>query len=341
MSKLFTPIVLREVEIKNRVVMPPMCQYSAATDGMANDWHLAHYVSRAIGGAGLIIMEATAVEARGRITDYDLGIWHDEHIPMLRRIVDNVHRHGAKIGIQAAHAGRKATAGEVTPVAPSPIPFSPDYKTPEELTAPQIKRIVEMFREGAKRAQAAEFDLLEIHGAHGYLINEFLSPAANRRTDGYGSTPKARMRLLKEVIAAVRDVWPEGKPLSVRISAVDHIPGAVELKDTIEIVNNLKDTGVDIWHISSGGIGEEGVGSIYPGYQVPYSERIKSSTGVKTIAVGGITTCELAEEIIANKRADMVALGRELLRNPYWPLYAAKKLGYDMAWPKQYEMAKI
>lgn len=340
-SKLFTPITLREIEVRNRIVMPPMAQYSAATDGMANDWHLIHYTSRAAGGVGLIIMEATAVEPRGRITDYDLGIWHDEHIPMLRRIVDNVHRQGAKIGIQIAHAGRKSIVAEGTPVAPSPVAFGEDYKTPEELSSSAIKRIVELFREGAGRARLAGFDLVEVHAAHGYLINEFLSPITNRRTDGYGKTPAGRARLLKEVITAIREIWPEEKPISVRISAMDHLPGGMELVDSIEVVKSLKDSGVDIWHISAGGIAEEGVVTVYPGYQVNYSDRIKNSAGVRTIAVGAITTCELAEEIVAGKRADMVALGRELLRNPYWPLFAAKKLGAEITWPKQYERAKV
>ncbi len=340
MSKLFTPVILRELEIRNRIVMPPMCQYSAATDGMANDWHLIHYVTRAVGGAGLIIMEATAVEPRGRISDYDLGIWSDEHIPMLKRITDNVHSHGAKIGLQIAHAGRKSGARGSVPVAPSAIAFDEEYATPEELTADGIEKIVAAFAEAAKRARRAGFDLVEVHAAHGYLLNEFLSPVTNRRTDGYGGPPANRARLLKEVIAAVREEWPEKRPLSVRISAVDHIPGGMELEDTIGIVDALKDEGVDIWHVSSGGIAPVGPGRVFPGYQVPYSSALKERLGVKTIAVGCIKGAELAEEIVANHRADMVALGRELLRNPYWPLAAARSLGVKVEWPKQYERAE-
>jgi len=340
LSKLFSPISLREVDIRNRIVMPPMCQYSAASDGMANDWHLVHYAARAIGGAGLIIVEATAVEPRGRITDYDLGIWDDAHIPMLRRIAANVQRYGAKIGIQIAHAGRKSTATKSTPVSPGPIAFSSDYKTPQELSKDEIKKIIGAFSEGARRAHQAELDLIEIHGAHGYLINQFLSPITNKRTDEYGQTPEGRMRILKEVIGAVRNEWPEKKPLSVRLSAVDRAPGGIELKDTLEIIGKLK-TEVDIWHISSGGLTADEIGTVHPGYQVPYSDEIKNRLDCKTIAVGCITTAELAEEIVAGKRADMVALGRELLRNPYWPLYASKELGVDINWPKQYERAKI
>ncbi|MBI5598923.1 MAG: NADPH dehydrogenase NamA [Deltaproteobacteria bacterium] len=341
MPMLFTPITLREMDVRNRVVMPPMCQYSAASDGMANDWHLSHYMSRAVGGAGLIIMEATAVTPGGRITDNDLGIWSDGHVPMLRRIAAKVRSEGARVGIQIAHAGRKSMATESTPVAPSAAAFDDGYKNPAELSTDEIKKIVTAFAGAAKRAHTAGFDLVEIHAAHGYLLNEFISPITNKRRDRYGPTPEDRVRLLKEVIRAVREQWPEEKPVSVRISAIDYAPGGIELKDSLDVVGRLENEGVDIWHISSGGITPEAAPSDHPGYQVPYSDEIKNRLNVKTITVGKICSPEMAEEIVANSRADMVALGRELLRNPYWPLHAARKLGYDMKWPKQYERAKI
>jgi len=344
MSGLFTPIRLREVEIPNRIVMPPMCQYSASGDGAANDWHLAHYSARAAGGTGLIILEATAVEPGGRITDADLGIWSDGHVPMLGRIAEAVHRSGARAGIQIAHAGRKSTATGQAPVAPSPIAYDGESATPRELTAEEISGIVEAFARGAERANEAGFDLLEIHAAHGYLLSEFLSPVTNRRRDGYGGDIKGRSRMLREALAAARGKWPEAKPVSVRISAVDHVPGGVEIEDSVRLVESFitgNDCGVDIWHVSSGGIApSSSPPSPHPGFQTPYSQEIKKMTGARTIAVGGITTAELASEIVSNGRADMVALGRELLRNPYWALGAAKELGVDIRWPVQYERAK-
>jgi NADPH2 dehydrogenase len=333
-SKLFTPITLKRMEVRNRIIMAPMAQYSAGQEGMANEWHLIHYATRAVGGVGLIIMEATAVEPRGRITDSDLGIWSDEHVAMLRRIVDNIHIHGAKAGIQLAHAGRKSRSISSTP---SPLPFDTDYREPEELSRDEIDKIKKAFAGGARRALAAGFDLVEIHAAHGYLINEFLSPVTNKRSDEYGGGIENRLRFLDETIAAVRNEWPGDRPISVRISAVD---SGMELDDTIEFLTYLKDKGVDIWHVSSGGISPRKV-TAHPAYQVPYSEKIRKRLGVQTVAVGLITTPELADEIIENGSADMVALGRELLRNPYWPLKAASKLGVDIDWPKQYEVAKM
>jgi NADPH2 dehydrogenase len=337
MSKLFTPIKLKDTEVRNRIIMAPMAQYSTGHDGIAKKWHIIHYATRAVGGVGLIIMEATAIEPRGRITDNDLGIWSDGHVAMLSRIVDNIHAHGAKAGIQLAHAGRKSRSVSSTPVSPSPLPFETDYKEPEELTSAEIDKIKMAFAGGARRALAAGFDLIEIHAAHGYLINEFLSPITNKRSDEYGGGEENRVRFLKETLAEVRKEWPEKRPVSVRISAVD---SGMELDDTIKILTLLKDEGVDIWHVSSGGISTKKVPA-HPAYQVPYSEKIRKTLGVKTAAVGLITTPELAEEVIEKGSADMVALGRELLRNPYWPLNAASKLGVDIDWPKQYESAKI
>ncbi len=337
MSKLFTPITLKSIEVKNRIVMAPMAQYSTGRDGISREWHLVHYATRAVGGAGLIIVEATAVEPRGRITDHDLGIWSDEHVPGLKRIVDSVHAHGSKIGIQIAHAGRKSLSKESNPVAPSPIAFDKDFRVPEELSRAEIEKIKGAFAQAASRAHRAGFDMIEVHAAHGYLINEFLSPVTNKRSDEYGGGPEGRVRFLREVLTEVRKKWLEEKPLSVRISAVDT---AMELDEMIEIISLLKDRCVDIWHVSSGGISPRKV-TAHPAYQVPYSEKIRKTLGVKTIAVGLITTPELAEEVIEKGSSDMVALGRELLRNPYWPLTAASKLGVDLDWPKQYEVAKI
>jgi NADPH2 dehydrogenase len=337
MSKLFTPITLKSIEVRNRIVMAPMAQYSTGRDGISREWHLVHYTTRAVGGVGLIIMEATAVEPRGRITDHDLGIWSEEHVPGLKRIVDSVHAHGSKIGIQIAHAGRKSLSKKLNPVAPSPIAFDKDFRVPEELSRAEIEKIKGAFAQAASRAHRAGFDMIEAHAAHGYLINEFLSPVTNKRSDEYGGGVEGRVRFLREVLTEVRKKWPEEKPLSVRISAVDT---AMELDEMIEIISLLKDRCVDIWHVSSGGISPRKV-TAHPAYQVPYSEKIRKTLGVKTIAVGLITTPELAEEVIEKGSSDMVALGRELLRNPYWPLTAASKLGVDIDWPKQYEVAKI
>ncbi len=342
MSYLFTPIKLKDVTIANRIVMPPMCQYSAETNGASNDWHLAHYTARAVGRVGLIIVEATGVEPRGRITDSDLGLWSDEHVAGLSRIVRSVHGEGAKIGVQIAHAGRKSTVPDGTPVAPSPIPYDNQSKTPHELTKVEISNIVDKFKDTAIRADKAGFDLIEVHAAHGYLLSEFLSPVTNKRQDEYGGGLKGRMRFLREVLEAVRPVWPDSKPISVRISAVDHAEGGVTLEDSTALVRALKEHGVDIWHISSGGLAHScHPPSVHPGFQTTYSEEVKKTAGVLTIAVGAITTPELAEEILGNNRADMVPLGRELLRNPYWALNAARELGVDLQWPKQYERAKL
>jgi len=344
MSSLFSPIKLGEETLANRIVMSPMCQYMATEDGFATDWHLVHLASRAVGGVGLILVEATAVEPRGRISDNDLGLWSDNHIKPLERIVKVVHDLGGKIGIQLAHAGRKSESRAGTPVAPSPIPFNEDYRTPHELSEGEIQEIQERFAVAAQRALRAGFDVIEIHAAHGYLISEFLSPATNKRTDRYGGSTENRARFLRETIHAVRSVWPKGRPLFVRISASDYTLDCLTLEETLRLLGCLKNEAVDVWDISSGGIVSTGLQPVaigaYPGYQIPYASRIKRELGLITMAVGLISSPELAEYTLQAGNADLIALGRELLRNPYWPLSAARALGEEISWPKPYERAK-
>ena len=339
MAKVFESIKIKDLELKNRIVMPPMCQYSSDDQGFAKDFHLVHYASRAIGGVGLIIIEATAVEPRGRISDRDLGLWSDSHVEGLKKIVDTCKSLGAKVGIQLAHAGRKCGIATEDIVAPSPIPFSGEYKTPVELSIEEIKNIIKAFTDSARRAQEAGFDIIEIHGAHGYLINAFLSPLSNIRTDAYGGSKENRGRLLKEVLQSVRTIWPDTKPLMVRVSAEDYDIKGNHPEDISEFINVVKNEGVDIVHVSSGAVIPNTIHT-YPGYQVPFSEVIRKNTKLPTIAGGLITSPLMAEEILENHRADFVFLGRELLRNPYWSLHAAKVLNHDVDWPFQYERAK-
>lgn len=338
MSALFSPLQIADVELRNRIVMSPMCMYSADIHGYATDWHFIHYPARALGGVGLIMIEATAVESRGRISENDLGIWTDKHVDGLKEIVSRCHQFGAKVGIQLAHAGRKAKISKEKIVSATSEPFSPDDTVPVELKTSNIKGIIHSFQEAARRAQKAGFDVIEIHGAHGYLINQFLSSHTNKRKDQYGGGIKARSLLLIEIIDAVRKVWLNSKPLFVRLSAIDHIKSGNDIKDTARIISYLKKK-VDIWDLSSGGIAPLGIKPYY-GYQVPYSEQIKREQKVKTGAVGLIKTPEMAEEIILNNRADLVFLGRELLRDPFWALHAAEKMGIDVAWPDQYKSVK-
>lgn len=337
---LFTPLKIKSITIKNRIMMSPMCQYSADTDGLANNWHFVHYVTRAIGGVGLIMMEATAVESRGRITDNDLGLWNDEQIEPLKKIVDECKKHGATVGIQLAHAGRKSEVTDETPVAPSAMNWSDEYKLPHELTKDEIKNIVDNFKDAAKRALKAGFDIIEIHAAHGYLIHEFLSPLSNKRNDEYGGTVDNRVRILKEVIKSVKEVWPNDKPIFVRVSADDYINGGIDIDEMAKILSHIKDQDVDLIDVSTGGLLNAKI-DLYPGYQVKYSERIKKDPGFMTAAVGLITRAEMAEQLLKDGKADLIALGRELLRNPYWPLYAAHDLKEDIKWPKQYERGKF
>jgi len=335
MAKLFQSYTIREMTLKNRIVMSPMCQYSAEEDGLPTDWHRLHYPTRAIGGAGLIMVEATAVQPNGRITEQDLGIWNDRQAEALAEIARLVHRYEAKIGIQLAHAGRKSTVRE-SHEAPSAIPFSDAYDTPTALDLEGIARVVENFRQAAFRAKQAGFDVLEIHAAHGYLLNQFLSPLTNKREDAYGGTPENRFRLLQEVVQAVRSVW--SGPLFVRVSAEEYAEGGNHIEQTIAHAKKLAELDVDLIDVSSGGVVPIRI-TDYPGYQVGYSERIRREAGIPTGAVGLITTPELAEEILQNGRADLVFLGRELLRNPYWPLLAEKGMTGSSASPKAYARA--
>jgi NADPH2 dehydrogenase len=338
MSFLFQPFTQRTVTLPNRIVCSPMCMYSAGTDGKATDWHLVHYGTRAAGKAGLVMLEATAVESRGRISMSDLGLWCDEQMEGLRRIVDFIHSLGVKAGIQIAHAGRKAQTDEPS-IAPSAIPFRPQDPVPTEMSAQDIQTVIRAFSRAAARARAAGFDVLEIHAAHGYLIHEFLSPLSNRRTDEYGGTPENRRRFLREIVHAVRREWGEDRPLYVRISATDYHPEGITVQDSIELARNLKAWDVDLVDVSSGGLLPIQPSSIYPGYQVPFSESIRHGAGIATGAVGLITTPEQAEEILGSGRADLVFLARELLRNPYWPVHAARKLGAEQIEPRQYQRA--
>jgi len=327
-------------------MMSPMCMYSAGEDACATDFHLVHHGARAVGGVALLMLEATAVESRGRISRADLGLYADRHIAPLKRIVEFCHAHGAKMGVQLAHAGRKAFSAEKgvgpeTPVAPSAIPFDEGWVTPHALAERELDDIVAAFRRGAERAGAAGFDVIELHSAHGYLLHEFLSPLVNRRSDAYGGSLENRARLLRRVVAAVREVWPTQSPLFVRVSASDWAPGGLDVDEVVQVARWLKAEGVDLLDCSSGGAVPTQQIPAAPGYQVPFAERVRRETGLATGAVGLITCPELADEIVRNARADLVILGRELLRHPYWPLDAARRLGVDLEWPEQYLRAKL
>ncbi len=349
-TALFQPFQTRGVTLPNRIVMSPMCQYSAI-DGFVNDWHLVHLGARAAGGVGLVIVEATAVEPRGRITPGCTGLWSDEHVPGLRRIVKYIHSQGAKAGIQIGHAGRKAscaiplqggqylTEGAWQTVAPSPIPFRAGEPTPHELTRAEIADTLLLFVAAARRALAAGFDLIEIHGAHGYLLSEFLSPIVNQRDDEYGGPFENRVRLALETADAVRSVWPAELPLWFRVSATDWIPGGWDGDDTVGLAQLLGDHGVDLVDCSSGAVTADAKIPFAPGFQVPFAERVKHETELASGAVGGIREAAAAEAIIAGGRADVVLLGRELLRNPYWAIGAAQQLGVKPQWPPQYVWA--
>jgi NADPH2 dehydrogenase len=332
MSLLFTPIDIAGLTLKNRIVMSPMCMYSSDDTGFVKNWHRIHLTSRAVGGVGLIIQEATAVAKIGRITARDLGIWSDEHIDGLAELVGLVHEHGAKIGIQLAHAGRKAEV-EGRIVAPSAIAFDENYRVPAEMTHDDIEEAIAQFREAARRAKKAGYDLIEIHGAHGYLINEFLSPLTNKRNDEYGGDAVRRFTFLFRVIQAVKSEW-DG-PLFVRISARDYHPDGNDVEVYVEYAKRMKELGVHLIDCSSGAVVPAQI-HVYPGYQVPFAEKIRREAKIATAAVGLITTPQQAEEILRNERADLVFLGRELLRNPYWPLYAQYALGEEVTAPTQY-----
>jgi 2,4-dienoyl-CoA reductase-like NADH-dependent reductase (Old Yellow Enzyme family) len=351
-ANLFTPLTVREVTFRNRIAVSPMCQYSSV-DGLAGDWHLVHLGSRAVGGAGLVMTEAIAVEARGRISPADAGIWKDEHIEPLERVARFLRAQGAVAGIQLAHAGRKAStrrpwegggtipksAGGWPTVAPSAVPFQPGDPAPAELSHSGIRSIVEAFRTAARRALRAGFQVVEIHSAHGYLIHQFLSPLGNRRTDEYGGAFENRIRFALEVVQAVREAWPHNLPLFLRISATDWVEGGWTPDESVELARRVGPLGVDLIDCSSGGSAANAKMPLAPGYQVPFAERIRREAGVLTGAVGLITTPQQADEIIRSGKADLVLLAREFLRDPYFPLHAARTLGVEIDPPVQYVRA--
>lgn len=353
MALLFEPLQIRDITLKNRIVVSPMCEYSSI-DGFANDWHLVHLGSRAIGGAGLVITEATAVSPEGRITPDDLGIWKDEHIDFLKRITTFITQHGAVPGMQLAHAGRKAShtspwkgnkplqtnEGAWTTLAPSAIGFKESDPLPKAMSTSDIQQLVNDFKTAASKALKAGFKLIEIHAAHGYLINEFLSPLSNHREDEYGGSFENRARVLFEIVDAVREVLGESLPLFVRISASEWIDGGWTIDDSVRLAKMLKEKTVDLIDCSSGGNSSHQKIDVKPLYQVPFAEKIKHATNILTGAVGLITTAHEAESILQNNEADLIILARQMLRDPYFPLHAAKELGVDVPWPSQYERAK-
>jgi 2,4-dienoyl-CoA reductase-like NADH-dependent reductase (Old Yellow Enzyme family) len=349
MPHLFSKLRMRDVEFANRIGVSPMCQYSPV-DGYANDWHFAHLAARAIGGAALVFTEAAAVSPEGRISAQDLGAWSERHFEPLERIARFIDAQGARAGIQLAHAGRKGstyrpgaghgavpeTAGGWRPIAPSPVAFSDSYAKPDELTIDQIKSLQTAFAVAAERAVSAGFDVVEIHGAHGYLIHEFLSPFSNRRTDAYGGSFDNRTRFLRECVAAVRRLLPERCPLFVRISSTDWVEGGWDVDQSVELARFLLALGVDVIDCSSGGNVEKADIPVGPGYQTPFAERIRREANIATAAVGMITAPAQADQIIRNDQADIVLLARQMLRDPYWPLHAAQELGQIAPWPRQY-----
>jgi NADPH2 dehydrogenase len=339
MDHLFSEFRLKNLSLKNRIVMPPMCMYCAPEDGRATPWHIIHYATRAVGGAGLIIVEATGISPEGRLTSGDLGIWNDAQIEGLSEIVRAVHECGAKIGIQLNHGGRKCKAKDVVIEAPSPLPYEEGDDIPVEMSKADIAETVMEFSNAAARAEKAGFDLIQIHAAHGYLLNEYLSPLTNQRTDEYGGSPENRVRLLGGVLDAVGTVWPKEKPIEVRVTAEDYQEGGNHAEDLGHMLNLVKHKRIDLINVSTGGLVPV-VPKTYPGYQVPSAEVIKDMTGLPVTAGGMLSDPEQVNQMIENNKADMIYLGRELLRNPYWPLQAAKKLNYDIEWPKQYERAK-
>ncbi len=351
---LFSPLELRSVTLRNRIAVSPMCQYSA-TEGRANDWHLVHLGARAVGGAGLVLVEATGVEARGRISPADLGLWEDAQIEPLARVVRFVEAQGAAIGIQLAHAGRKASVrapwdsggaplppseGGWTPVGPSAIPFADGYPEPHALEPAELAAVVRAFAAAARRAVAAGLRTVEIHAAHGYLLHQFLSPLSNRRSDGYGGSFENRTRLVREVVSAVRAEWPEELPLLVRLSATDWAEGGWDVEQSVALARVLGALGVDLVDVSSGGLVASARVPAGPGYQTGFAERIRREAGVRTGAVGLITSPEQADHVIRTGQADLVLLAREMLRDPNFPLRAARALGHEGPWPRQYLRAR-
>lgn len=353
LPRLLQPYTIRKLTLRNRIVMSPMCQYSCeARDGLATDWHLVHLGSRAVGGTGLIFTEAAAVSPEGRISPEDLGFWSDAHGAALAQTITFVRGHGAAIGIQLAHAGRKAstmrpweghrgltdTEGGWTPIGPSALPFNDTYRVPREMSEDDIRAVVAAFGAAAARADRYHFDVIEIHAAHGYLLHEFMSPLSNQRTDRYGGSFENRIRLTLEVAEAVRAHWPAGKPLFLRLSATDWMPDGWDVADSVRLARALAERGVDVIDCSSGGLDQHQQIAAGPGYQVPFAERIRQEAGVATAAVGLITTPEQAEQILEAEQADLILLARQLLREPYFPQRAAQALAAPDAvpWPVQY-----
>jgi NADH:flavin oxidoreductases, Old Yellow Enzyme family len=352
---LFTPLQLRGLTVRNRIGVSPMCQYSSV-DGFANDWHVVHLGQFAIGGAGMVLTEATAVVPEGRISPQDLGLWKDEHVEILTRIGRFVRAQGAVWGAQLAHAGRKAstarpwegggpvdlaTGGWTPIVAPSAIPFDAGYQTPIALDDAGIARVVDAFRDAARRALAAEMQIVEVHAAHGYLLHQFLSPLSNTRTDRYGGSFENRSRIVRDVVAGIRSVWPEELPISVRVTGSDWHEHGWTQDDAAALARLLAEDGADLIDVSSGGIIPRVPIPTGPGYQVGFAEYVKREANIRTAAVGLITSAEQADTIVRGGQADMLFMGRELLRDPHFPLRAARELGQDIDWPKQYERARL
>lgn len=354
MSKLFSSLKIKNITFKNRVVVSPMCQYSSE-DGFANDWHLVHLGGRAVGGASLVIQEASAVSPEGRISAGDLGIWKDEHLDILKRITAFIREQGSVAGIQLAHAGRKASSsppweggqklisGEKSwkTVAPSAIPFHAADEAPLTLDLEGIEKVKSDFKSATRRSLDAGYQVIEIHAAHGYLIHQFLSPLSNTRNDQYGGSFENRIRFLLETLAGVQEVWPKENPLFVRISATDWTEGGWTVEESLKLSMILKEKGVDLIDCSSGGLSEQQQIAIVPGYQVQFAEKIKKEASIMTGAVGLITEAKQAEEILQKGEADLIFLARELLRDPYFPLRAAFELGDEVKWPVQYDRAKM
>ncbi len=352
MSELFTPITIRGVEARNRVWVSPMCEYSA-DDGIPNDWHMVHLGSRAVGGAGVVMTEATSVTPEGRITPWDTGIWSESHTTAWKPIVRFIESQGAVPAIQLAHAGRKASTnapwrggkpvapadGGYEVVGPSALPFNDGYPTPHEMSTAEVRDVIDAFAEGAQRSVEAGFRILEMHAAHGYLVHQFLSPHTNKRTDEYGGSFEGRTRIAVEAARAIREAAPD-TPLMVRISTTEYVEGGWDLEQSIALATLLKDAGVDMIDCSSGGNLPQQQLHPYPGYQVAASRAVREGAGIATAAVGLIVEPNHAESVIAGGDADVVLLGRELLRDPYWPLHAATALHADVEWPVQYQRAK-
>lgn len=335
---LFSTHSVGTLTLKNRIIMAPMCMYSAGSDGKATDWHVIHYATRAIGQVGLVIIEATGVEPGGRISNRDLGLWEDGQIAPFSKIVKAVHEAGGKVAAQLNHSGRKSGVPDVIPIAPSAVAYSDKFPTPKALSADEIGQVIEWFQSAAIRAVKAGVDAIQIHGAHGYLLNQFLSPLSNFRDDSYGGSIENRARLLGEVVAAVRGVIPSDMPVSVRVSAYDYEPGGNTPESVAAMINAVKNTGIIAVNVSSGAVTPT-VPPSYPGYQIGFASFIKEQTGLPVVGGGLITEPSQAEQIIKSG-IDFVFLGRELLRSPYWPLRAARELGREIDWPAPYERAK-